>query len=149
MLARARAAAWRAIVDDLAPLWLGTPWGLGSDSAASRPYQPGMVVGCSYFVTAIAEGAGLKLDDRFRFAQAPALTIQRALARGKRAILVTRSAPKQAQALCAGNRCDETLVAERFDKVLGGKAAWRHHQRRSGRDWVPVPGPQPHLCAAG
>jgi hypothetical protein len=86
VLARARDVAFRAIVDDLAPLWLGMPWGLGRDSTASRPYQPGKVVGCSYFVTAIAAGAGLVLDDRYRFAQAPALAIQRALARGRGAV---------------------------------------------------------------
>lgn len=86
VLARARDVAFRAIVDELAPLWLGMPWGLGKDSTATRPHQPGKVVGCSYFVTAIAQGAGLVLDDRYRFAQAPALAIQRALARGRGAV---------------------------------------------------------------
>jgi hypothetical protein len=86
VLARARDVAFRAIVDDLAPLWLGMPWGLGRDSTATRPHQPGMVVGCSYFVTSVLLGAGVHLDDRFRFAQAPALRIQRALAAGDRAV---------------------------------------------------------------
>ena len=86
VLARARDVAFRAIVDDLAPLWIGMPWGLGRNSTATRPYQRDMVVGCSYFVTAIAQGAGLRLDDRFRFAQAPALHIQRAFARGRGAV---------------------------------------------------------------
>ncbi len=86
VLRRAGDLAFRSIVDELAPLWLGMPWGLGKNSTAPRPHQPGMVVGCSYFVTAIAQGAGLRLDNRFRFAQAPALTIQRALARSRGAI---------------------------------------------------------------
>jgi hypothetical protein len=45
-----------------------------------------MVVGCSYFVTAILQGAGVVLDNRYRFAQAPALAIQRALARRRGAV---------------------------------------------------------------
>jgi hypothetical protein len=36
-------------------------------------------VGCSYFLTGVLENAGLKLESRARFAQAPSLWIQRAL----------------------------------------------------------------------
>lgn len=84
--AEARAFLLAAIRDELFPRWLGTPWGLGRNSTATRPHQPGMTVGCSYFVTAILGNAGFRLDDRYRFAQAPALDIQRSLARGPRAI---------------------------------------------------------------
>jgi hypothetical protein len=68
------------IVDQLFPRWLGTPWGLGKNSTSTRPHLPGMTVGCSYFVTSILENAGLRLDDRYAFAQAPALRIQASLA---------------------------------------------------------------------
>ena len=81
VLARARDVAFRAIVDDLAPLWIGMPWGLGRNSTATRPYQPDMVVGCSYFVTAIAQGAGLRLDDRESAHPVPAAACQTAPAR--------------------------------------------------------------------
>jgi hypothetical protein len=68
-----------AIIEDVFPAWMGTPWGLGAQSDASRPHQPGKVVGCSYFVTGVLDNAGLRLESRRRFAQAPALWIQRAL----------------------------------------------------------------------
>jgi len=76
----ARAFLRGAIRDELFPAWLGMPWGLGRNSTATRPHQPGMTVGCSYFVTAILGNAGVLLDNRYRFAQAPALDIQRSLA---------------------------------------------------------------------
>ena len=69
----------RAIVRRLIPPWLGMPWGMGRDATAIRPHQPGMKISCSYFVGAILGGAGVHLADRFRFAQAPALVIQRAV----------------------------------------------------------------------
>jgi hypothetical protein len=79
IVAEARALLVRAIAGELFPAWLGTRWGLGPNSDASRPHQPGKVVGCSYFVTAVLENAGLVLESRARFAQAPALWIERAL----------------------------------------------------------------------
>lgn len=84
--AEARAYLIETIRGDLFPLWLGTPWGLGKNSTATRPHQPGMTVGCSYFVTSILGNAGFTLDNRYRFAQAPALDIQKSLARGDRAV---------------------------------------------------------------
>ena len=84
--AEARAYLIETITGELFPLWDGTPWGLGRSSTATRPHQPGMTVGCSYFVTAILGNAGFRLDNRYRFAQAPALHIQRSLARGERAV---------------------------------------------------------------
>jgi hypothetical protein len=45
-----------------------------------------MTVGCSYFVTSILGNADFHLDDRYAFAQAPALDIQKSLARGGRAV---------------------------------------------------------------
>jgi hypothetical protein len=42
-----------------------------------------MTVGCSYFVTSVLLSAGVKLDNRFTFAQAPAIHIQRSLAPAK------------------------------------------------------------------
>jgi hypothetical protein len=79
ILREARAFVVAAIIDDLLPAWMGTPWGLGAQSDASRPHQTGKVVGCSYFVTAILQNAGLELESRRRFAQAPSLWIERAL----------------------------------------------------------------------
>ena len=75
----ARKAVLSAITDVAFPGWMGTPWGLGRDSAPDRPHQPGKVVGCSYFVTGVLENAGLRLASRARFAQAPSLLMQRAL----------------------------------------------------------------------
>ncbi|MCB9560832.1 MAG: hypothetical protein H6708_10535 [Kofleriaceae bacterium] len=91
--AEARAYLLRTIDQDLFPPWLGTPWGLGRNSTSTRPHQPGMTVGCSYFVTSILGNAGFRLDDRYRFAQAPALDIQRSLARGSHAIARFLSIP--------------------------------------------------------
>lgn len=79
ILRQARAFVVGAITNDLFPAWMGTPWGLGRNSNASRPHQPGKVVGCSYFVTGVLQNAGLQLESRARFAQAPSLWIERAL----------------------------------------------------------------------
>jgi len=78
--AEARAFVVAAILDTVFPAWMGTPWGLGKNSTSTRPHQPGMTVGCSYFVTSALLNAGLRLDNRYRFARAPALHIQRSLA---------------------------------------------------------------------
>jgi len=78
--ARARAFVISTILDTIFPAWMGTPWGLGKNSTSTRPHQAGMTVGCSYFVTSVLLNAGLRLDNRYRFAQAPALHIQRSLA---------------------------------------------------------------------
>lgn len=80
--AEARAYVQAAIVREIAPAWLGTPWGLGRNSTTNRPHAPGMTVACGYFVAAVLEAAGLRLESRFKFAQAPALAVQRALAPG-------------------------------------------------------------------
>ncbi len=77
---RARQYVVAAIRDRIFPAWMGTPWGLGKSSTSLRPHQQEMTVGCSYFVTSVLLNAGLRLDSRYRFAQAPALRIQRALA---------------------------------------------------------------------
>lgn len=68
------------IMDEIFPAWMGTPWGLGKNSTSTRPHQPDMTVGCSYFVTSVLLNVGLKLDNRYTFAQAPAIHIQRSLA---------------------------------------------------------------------
>jgi hypothetical protein len=78
-------AAFLDAVDELVAPWLGTPWGLGTNSTARRPHEPGMTVGCSYFVTSILQGAGVALDNRYHFAQAAALHIQRSLVGAGRA----------------------------------------------------------------
>ncbi|MCL4228658.1 MAG: hypothetical protein KJZ91_29680 [Myxococcales bacterium] len=70
------------LVDRLVPPWLGMPWGLGRDSTATRPHQPGKTIACSYFVGAVLQGAGFTLRDRFRLGQAAALVIQRSLVGG-------------------------------------------------------------------
>jgi hypothetical protein len=44
---RARRLVLTSITDRILPAWMGTPWGLGPDSTAIRPHQPGKVVGCS------------------------------------------------------------------------------------------------------
>src|SRR5262245_13917967 len=65
----ARKVVVAAITGTAFPAWLGTPWGLGANSAPSRPHEPGKVVGCSYFVTGVLENTGLRLQSRARFAQ--------------------------------------------------------------------------------
>ena len=85
--ARARAAireeARRFVVDTLVsrvfPAWMGMPSGGGPEATASLPHQPGMYISCSYFLTAALQNAGLVLESRSRFAQAPAAWIERAL----------------------------------------------------------------------
>jgi hypothetical protein len=85
--ARARAAvrdeARRYIVDTLEsrvfPAWMGMPSAGGVQATASMPHQPGMYISCSYFLTAALQNAGLVLESRARFAQAPAAWIERAL----------------------------------------------------------------------
>lgn len=79
MRAAARELVLATLTDTVLPAWLGTPWGLGPSSTADRPHQAGMVVGCSYFVTGVLENAGLRLQSRTRFAQAPSLLMQQAL----------------------------------------------------------------------
>jgi len=84
---RARAAirdeARRYIVDTLEsrvfPAWMGMPSAGGQQATASMPHQPGMYISCSYFLTAALQNAGLVLESRARFAQAPAAWIERAL----------------------------------------------------------------------
>src|SRR5262249_24054080 len=53
--------------------------GGGPTSTASLPHEPGMSISCSYFLTAALQNAGLKLESRTRFAQAPAAWIEQAL----------------------------------------------------------------------
>lgn len=76
----ARAAALTAMREVVLPAWLGMPWGLGPTSTPLRPHQAGTVIACGYFVSSTLENLGLRLDTRFRFAQAPALHAQRSLA---------------------------------------------------------------------
>ena len=84
---RARASirneARRYIVETLEarvfPAWMGMPSGGGAQATASRPHEPGMYISCSYFLTAALQNAGLVLESRARFAQAPAAWIERAL----------------------------------------------------------------------
>jgi hypothetical protein len=58
---------------------MGMPSGGGVQATASRPHEPGMYISCSYFLTAALQNAGLVLESRARFAQAPAAWIERAL----------------------------------------------------------------------
>jgi len=78
-----RNEARRYIVDTLEshvfPAWMGMPSGGGVQATASRPHEPGMYISCSYFLTAALQNAGLVLESRARFAQAPAAWIERAL----------------------------------------------------------------------
>lgn len=78
--AEARRLLEDTIIEAVFPAWLGMPWGMGSDSTATPPHEPGMKVGCSYFVTSVLLSVGVELENRFTFAQAPAIHIQRSLA---------------------------------------------------------------------
>ena len=85
--ARARSAirdeARRFVVETLVsqvfPAWMGMPSAGGPQATASLPHQPGMYISCSYFLTAALQNAGLVLESRARFAQAPAAWIEKAL----------------------------------------------------------------------
>lgn len=80
VLAKAREFVASSLVDDIFPAWMGTPWHMGKDDDAGMPHQAGKRVSCSMFVTAALQNVGLRLDSRVRWAQAPALYIQRSLA---------------------------------------------------------------------
>jgi hypothetical protein len=67
------------LVREIFPAWMGMPSGGGPQATASLPHQPGMYISCSYFLTAALQNAGLVLESRARFAQAPAAWIERAL----------------------------------------------------------------------
>lgn len=79
IVAEARATVVGAIIDTVFPAWIGMPWGLGRNSTATRPFEPGKVVGCSYFLTGVLLNAGLRLSDRGRFVRVPSLWAQEAL----------------------------------------------------------------------
>jgi hypothetical protein len=67
------------LVSQIFPAWMGMPSGGGLQATASLPHEPGMYISCSYFLTAALQNAGLVLESRARFAQAPAAWIERAL----------------------------------------------------------------------
>jgi hypothetical protein len=75
----ARAFVVETLVSDIFPAWMGMPSGGGVEATATLPHQPGMFISCSYFLTAALQNGGLVLESRARFAQAPAVWIQRAL----------------------------------------------------------------------
>jgi len=80
IIKRARKFVVKSIVEDIFPVWMGTPWHMGEDDDALMPHQAGKRVSCSMFVTAVLQNIGLRLDSRLRWAEAPALYIQRSLA---------------------------------------------------------------------
>ncbi len=74
VLEQARQRVVDALIDDVLPAWLGTPWDFNGTAA-----EPGRgPVACGYFVSAALANAGLNLS-RVRFGQSAALVIQRAL----------------------------------------------------------------------
>ena len=80
----ARTYVLAALREVVFPAWMGMPWGLGPNSTPLRPHAPGTEIACGYFVSSVLENVGLRLDTRFRFAQAPALHAQRSLAPAER-----------------------------------------------------------------
>jgi hypothetical protein len=79
VLDQARSFIVETLVSEIFPAWMGMPSGGGPTATASLPHEPGMCISCSYFLTAALQNAGLKLESRKRFAQAPATWIQQAL----------------------------------------------------------------------
>jgi len=75
----ARRFVVETLVSQIFPAWMGMPSAGGPQATASLPHQPGMYISCSYFLTAALQNAGLVLESRARFAQAPAAWIERAL----------------------------------------------------------------------
>jgi hypothetical protein len=68
---------------------------MGSDSTATRPHEPNMKVGCSYVVTSVLLSVGVQLSNRYTFAQAPAIHIQRSLAPDKAQLHTYFSIPSE------------------------------------------------------
>ncbi len=75
----ARRFVVETLVSQVFPAWMGMPSGGGPQATASLPHEPGMYISCSYFLTAALQNAGLVLESRARFSQAPAAWIERAL----------------------------------------------------------------------
>ena len=93
VLTRARARLERAIVDELTPRWMGTPWAMNGVST-----EPGEgAIACGYFVATILQDAGFRLR-RVRFGQAAALRIQEATTPPRRAVHRFLSIPPEALA---------------------------------------------------
>lgn len=81
----ARTFVIEAIVRDIFPEWMGTPWTMyavkdGLEPDALVPHEEGKGVSCSYFITSVLANAGLLLESRRKFAGAIAIHIQRSLA---------------------------------------------------------------------
>ncbi len=92
---QARDFVLKTLTEEIFPAWVGTPWGLGRESTSQRPHTKDMTVGCSYFVTSTLQNAGLRLSNRYKFAQAPALHIQRSFAPRKADLHRYVSIPQQ------------------------------------------------------
>lgn len=81
----ARAFVASTIINDIFPVWMGTPWTMyavkdGLKPDALMPCEEGKGISCSYFIASVLTNAGLYLESRSRFAGAIALHIQRSLA---------------------------------------------------------------------
>ncbi|MCA9715872.1 MAG: hypothetical protein KC468_14440 [Myxococcales bacterium] len=81
VIAEARAALSRALIDRLLPRWYGTPWAM--NGTTDRPAEG--AIACGYFVATILQDAGFSLH-RTRFGQAAALRIQEATTPPERAV---------------------------------------------------------------
>lgn len=92
VLAQAREALRRAIVEQLFPAWMGTRWAF--HGTTERPRGPEGIA-CGWFVATILAHAGLRLESRRRFGQATALAIAKALVPAKPAHHRVFSVPAQ------------------------------------------------------
>lgn len=82
VLAAARRRLHQALVFEVLPRWLGTPWGEGP--RAEIPGQPGRTLHCGSLIVTALEAAGVRFVDGELLSSAPGLRMMEAL--GERGI---------------------------------------------------------------
>jgi hypothetical protein len=88
---QARRRVIRAIVRDIIPTWLGTPWTMavirdGLKPNAAHPFEKGKGISCSWFIVSVLRNAGLRFVNPRHFAGTISIHLQYALTPRKRAI---------------------------------------------------------------
>jgi hypothetical protein len=89
IISEARQTVVNAIVNDIFPFWMGTPWTMaviddGLKPNAKTPFDKGKGISCSFFITSVLENAGLRFVNRDAFAGTIAIKAQRAFTPGKK-----------------------------------------------------------------
>ena len=112
VLADARAAARRAIVEEVFPPWYGTPWDFNGTSQTPGEGN----IACGYFVSTVLRDAGFKVE-RVRLAQQASEDIVKTLAKPDAIRRYSNKSPEEViEALRAG---EDGLFAVGFDFHVG------------------------------